>query len=640
MSRLRCVRLVWTCCLGLLWTEGAVRAEQPGPPKTDLQVFLLGRSVGHEVSTVRVSPSGERELSTALEFTDRGGAVALSSTLRVSADGTPLGFQAKGNTYRFVNVDVNLNQIPRGSFPGRGYAPLAGRAWLVRYWENHGRPRVIPVATGGPAASVRIEYRGEDVIQGADRPERLRRFCVDGMVWGREAVWLDGQGNLAAIVTRVHILPLTAVRAGLAAQLDRFRDAAVRDRMQDLDAFNHAVTPLASDDFAVRGARIIANDSAEAIERGMVLVRAGRIAALGPEGTIEIPRGVKVIDARGATLMPGLIDMHAHASQIEWAPAYLASGVTTIRDMGGEASFLTAFKTALDGKRGIGPRMRLAGLVDGPGAEGFASMVVASEAEAREAVDRYAKDGFTQMKVYSLISLDLLKAIVGRAHEIGLTVTGHIPRGLSVEDAVNAGMDHVAHLPITGEPTSETMRGRIAFLAAHKTVVDPTLAWNELLSRGPQTAAVSFEPGMTRVSTPLAMNYDSVRNEGAGGRSMMQLRALKAMHDAGVPIVAGTDGAVPGFSLIRELELYVAAGLTPREALGSATRVSASALGIEGETGTLSAGGRADFVIVDGDPTVNISALRRRRLVSANGRLFDCNALERLAFQVGTAAPR
>jgi imidazolonepropionase-like amidohydrolase len=362
------------------------------------------------------------------------------------------------------------------------------------------------------------------------------------------------------------------------------------------------------------------------------LIRDGRILAAGSRASIRIPKGVRVVPADGMTIVPGLWDMHAHVSQIEWGPAYLAAGVTTARDMGGEKAFLTAFRDALSSGRGLGPRLLLAGLVDGAGSDGYGTVIATTAEEGRVIVDNYRSAGFDQIKLYSLLTPDLVNAISSYAHGKGMTVTGHIPDLLSVEQAIESGMDQFAHLTEKlGKPRSAQFQRIVQFLAKHGTVVDPTVAWNELLEHAPEKPVSSFEPGILESPRPIALSYNSVKNNISATEAQESRRddldIVKALHDGGVPVVAGTDGAVPGHSLLRTLELFVEAGLTPAEAIATATVAPARAMRMEKEFGTIEAGKRADLLVLDANPLTNISNIRRGRWVVANGRLFDCAAL-------------
>ena len=224
-----------------------------------------------------------------------------------------------------------------------------------------------------------------------------------------------------------------------------------------------------------------------------------------------MPRGVRVLDVKGQTIAPGLWDMHAHAAQIEWLPAYLAAGVTTIRDMGGETPFLTAISGTRRQFSSRGSCWPVWSMAKEPGA-----LARRSRRRPRKAARWWIASrsmGFQQMKLYSLLQPDVVSAITARAHELGMTVTGHVPTSLGLVRAVEAGMDQVAHLPINGDPQSPQTRATIELLAKRKVVIDPTLPWNELLGHAPETPLESFEPGFAHAPPALLANYRSVKND-------------------------------------------------------------------------------------------------------------------------------
>ena len=214
-----------------------------------------------------------------------------------------------------------------------------------------------------------------------------------------------------------------------------------------------------------------------------------------------------------------------------------------------------------------------------------------------------------------------------------MTVTGHVPRAMTLASMVDSGTDNVAHLPVRGDTSSAPVKAQIAMLAAKHVVIDPTVSWNELLGRAMQTPLTSFQPGFDEAPWPLRSSFGSVRNAGDSAVASRALRAqvavIKAMHDAGVRIVAGTDYGLPGFSLLRELELYVDAGFTPLDAIRAATVVPAQVMGLTKDVGTIEAGKRADLLVLDGNPLQDIHEIRSGRWVVANGRMFDMTALRR-----------
>jgi hypothetical protein len=417
-------------------------AQDPAVEKTTLLVSLMSRPVGRETFTAQRSGDHTTHAG-ALDLTERGGRLQVSSLLRLAGDLTPVEFNIRGKSYRFVNVDsavkvaggvatvTNLGEttmfeVPRRFFTAQSYSPLSARALLIRYWQRHGRPERLAVLPGEPPRDVRIRLRGKDTVTGVGRSWALERYDVDGIVWGRESVWLDSDGRLAAIVSRIHILPLEAIREDLKPAIPTLQASSNADRANDL-AKALAEAQVATDkSFAFVGARLVDGTGRDAMADSIVVVRDGRIAAAGPRATTKVPQGLKVLDLHGATLIPGVWDMHAHAAQIEWFLAYLAAGVTTVRDMGGETGYLTSIRDRI-AAADFGPRLLLAGLVDGVNDGAFGSVAAGTPQQGRDVVDAYHRAGFNQMKLYTLLQPDVVSAITIRAHELGMTVTGHVP---------------------------------------------------------------------------------------------------------------------------------------------------------------------------------------------------------------------
>jgi imidazolonepropionase-like amidohydrolase len=672
----------------LLAVLSLASAREPAPAQDGaLDIYLLGRRIGAETWQLDRNDDGVT-LTDSFAFVDRGGEVALDSTLELASDLTPRRLRASGRTYRFLRVDVditvadgvatvtNLGETARVPLPDRfftvpGYAPLAARALLIEYWERNGRPVSITTVPGAPTSAVFIEARGTDAVAlsgngaatgelagaanarepvagpageateatqesaGAGQSATLRRYIVRGAAWGREVVWLDTDGRLAAIFTRANILPLDGVRTDLAPAYDRLEELTVAEYMSELERMSRDIEPVAEGSFALTGARLIDGTGAAPIEDAVIVVREGRIAAAGGRADTPIPTDIEILDASGTSIVPGLWDMHAHAAQIEWAPAYLAAGVTTVRDMGGNFAFLTALRDATAGGRALGPRFLLAGLVDGAHDNAFGAVTAATPDEGRAAVERYHAAGFAQIKLYSYLQPDVVRAITARAHELGMTVTGHVPRALSLEEALDAGMDQVAHLPVRGDASAPDAERTIEALRRHGAAVDPTASWGELLGRSQQTPIADFQPGILAAPWPIAVAYGSVRNEATPEAVAERMRAtlagIRALRDAGIPILAGTDYGVPAHSLHRELELYVQAGLTPLEALRAASAVPAQIMALADEAGTIEPGKRADLLVLDGDPLADIAAVQRGRWVAADGVMYPCEQLWELA---------
>ncbi len=616
--------------------------------RSTLRLHYVQKPIGYE--RYEIARDGDAlTLTSDFDFTDRGGRVQLASTLRTKADFTPLSFKATGKSYRFVNVDSDV-RIENGTaivkadgaesrvtvtapfYTVDGYAPFAAQMMLLRYWKTHGQPRVMRTVPGLPTNDVFIEARGREAIRIGSDTIRLERYVIDGVVWGRETVWLDERDTLAAAITRAGGLSFEAVREDLEPALVGFVQRATRDRMADLEAITHRVPLLKSGTYAMTGATIVDGTGRAAIPDGVVVVRDGRIADVGPRAAVTIPPGVPSVAVDGKTIVPGLWDMHTHVTQIEWAPVYLAAGVTTVRDMGNEFEFVVPLRDAIASGRALGPRVLAAGLIDGGGPNAFGVYYAATPEEAKQAVGKYHDAGFQQIKIYSLVTPPIVEAICAEAHRLGMTVTGHVPNGMTIEQAAAAGMDHIAHLAIRGEAGSEDVQKTIAFLRDHKTVMDPTQSWNELLGHAAGTPISAFQPGVLKIPAPLNRVFS---NAGAAGidaataRTRLErgLRIVKALHDAGVPIVAGTDEGIPGYSVHREIELYVEAGLTPMEALQAATIVPARAMKMDGELGTIERGKRADMIVLNANPLDAIRNIRAVRWTIRDGRVYDAPAL-------------
>jgi imidazolonepropionase-like amidohydrolase len=397
--------------------------------------------------------------------------------------------------------------------------------------------------------------------------------------------------------------------------------------MADLARLSRSITPIASGAVALVGATLVDGTGAAPIPDATVIVAGGKVVAAGPRATTEIPRGARRVDVVGKTIMPGLWDMHTHVMQMEWAPVYLAAGVTTVRDMGNNLYFVVPFRDAIASNRILGPRTLVAGLVDGGGPNAFGAINATTPEEGRAVVHRYHELGFEQMKLYDLVKPDVVGAIVAEAHELGMTVTGHVPRALGLMASVDSGMDHIAHLPIRGDTASDTVKAQIASLRKHGTVVDPTAAWGELLGHSTAEPVSNLIAGVVNLPPVLAqrinaMGVATIDTATAHARMRRTLGVLRALHDAGVPLVVGTDEGVPALSVYREVELYAKAGIPVIDALRSATAVSAKAMRLDRTLGTIEPGKIADLIVLDGNPLDAIENIERVRLVMKGGSLY------------------
>lgn len=619
-----------------------------------LRLYYVGYPIGWErYELAKSRASGGYTYTSDFDYVDRGRRTHIVASASTAADNSLRTLEVVRVTDATrtleTRVDVNAGTarvaargktenvtLPAVAFGIGGTTPVSQHILLLRYWASHGRPSTVAVVPGGPTNVVTIAARGHDTVTVAGRREVLDRYAVDGVTWGVESVWLDGAGRLAALSTTGGGLTLDAISERLEPQLAALMASGTRDRMADLARISRSVQPMATGSVALVGATVIDGTGAPAVSDATVIVSGGKIVAVGPRAATTVPAGARRIDVTGKTIMPGLWDMHTHLMQMEWAPVYLAAGVTTVRDMGNNLYFIVPFRKAVDSHAIIGPRMLLAGLVDGGGPNAFGALNATTPAEGRAIVRRYHDLGFEQMKLYDLLKPDVVGAITAEAHRLGMTVTGHVPRSLGLLGSIDSGMDQIAHLPIRGDAQSDTVRRLIDSLRAHGTVIDPTAAWGEILQHSTAEPVSNLFPGVVNLSPVLAqringMGIATVDTATAHVRMRRTLGVIRALHDAGVPLVAGTDEGVPGLSVYREVELYAKSGIVPIEALRTATAVPAKVMKLDRTLGTLEVGKIADLIVLDGNPLDRIENVEHVRLVMKEGVLYRSADLWRAA---------
>ncbi len=420
-----------------------------------------------------------------------------------------------------------------------------------------------------------------------------------------------------------------------------------------------------------------------------VVVTDGRITTVGPAASVAIPPGAQVIDGTGKYLAPGLADMHAHPMTTVDLDAYLANGVTLIRAMWGEPAVLELREGVASGAI-PGPRIVTGGrIVDGEPVIHYGSDIVLSAADAAAVVARHKAAGYDFIKVYSNLSVEAFDAIADAAKENGIPFAGHIPDAVAADHAFRSGMQTAEHLIGIGPATLADgaeyyTRFHPAFADYAARIGSGELSMDAVYDDAKlrQLAELARETGIWTVPTlttirgtalspeemPAFLARDAARYvdytvmsfwqasaafraawtpdtyRGAELQFQEDLRQVKAFHDAGARILAGTDAPNPwafvGFGMVDELELYVEAGLSTHAALQTATTAAAEFMHETGESGIVVRGARADLVLLDGDPLADIAAYRRIDGVMAAGVWHDRASLDARLAALAEASDR
>ncbi len=624
---------------------------------------------GKKAGEMVVETSETGVVKTRFVFKDNGRGPELDEEYTLRPDGSYASYKVKGTTTFGAPVDEQYVRdgdvarwqstsetgeqtvsgaplfIPLGGTPQTSSVAIAGAA------RNGGS---LPLLPGGTlhqrvAETVEVERDGKtqkvDLLvqtgvglnpgvvwatQGTkDTPPRLFAFIVPGFVAATEEGWEASAEKLTA--------------AQVAAEGTLVKDLAAR-QFTRLDGLT-----------VIRSTRVFDSIAGKLGAPSDVYVLRGRIAAIMPAGSPDAGSNQQ-IDAGGRVLLPGLFDMHAHVVGRWGGGLDLAAGVTTVRDMGNDNATLQKLIDEIATGELLAPQIVPAGFLEGESEfsarNGF---VIKTLDEAKHAIDWYAQRGYPQLKIYNSFPKEILKDTVAYAHLRGLRVSGHVPAFLRAQDVVDAGFDELQHinqllLNFFVEPTTDTrtlerfrlpaehtagldfdsqpVQDFIASLKKHDVAVDPTLTTFDYIRQRAGETSKAYAAVVDHLPLDLQRAFKvaemDIPDEATAVRYNQSYEKMVEfvgrLHKAGVTIIPGTD-AIPGFTLHRELELYVQAGMTPIEALQSATSVSARVARVDADRGSIEVGKLADLVLVEGDPTSDISAIRRPVLVLTQGRV-------------------
>lgn len=508
-----------------------------------------------------------------------------------------------------------------------------------------------------PGGIARLEKLTSLTVGEGAGKKTVTAYAMSGIFNTPFPVWMDEKGKFFALDSGLTWIP--AGYESFQPQLDKAQDEAlaVRSRLESKQLATEPTGPL-----AFTHVRSFV-DGSHFVEDETIVVDKGLITQVGPSATTQAPADARIIDGKGKALVPGLWDAHQHVSDDASATMLLSLGITSVRDPGNNNALTLARAERRSRDELLMPHVYPSVLIDGKGPNtAQLGSVATSQEEALAIVHKAKAEGFTGIKFYGTFNPAWVSATTAEAHRLGLHVHGHIPAGMRTMDAINDGYDEITHIyfvMMQAMPQSvvdhsngiermigpgryakdvdlnaEPMKSLIATMAQRKIASDPTLVVVETLlvpnngdlsaSYAPYTGTlpVAMERGFRQGG--LIVPPDLTRADLRASFAKM-CALVEAMHEAGVPIVAGTDGT--GLELVHELELYVKAGFSPADALASATIVPARLVGADSKTGSIAVGKAADLVLVDGDPAHNMGDLRQTRMILMDGKVLDADAI-------------
>ena len=594
----------------------------------------------------------------------------------LGTDGLPTKIEVRGitpngdaaETFVVAGDEANWKSLSdSGTISGRpGYYLPAGGIGL-----SNGVliDKLVAAGTAGvdllPSGRAVLTMSDGLTIQGPAGPKAVKLAFVRGILASPFPVWLDDQNHYFADVGGISVMPQGYESVANAKAMRDFQDEVTAAEVQAIA--RRFLTPEAKAPVLFDQVRLFDADKGVFLDNQAVLASGGKIVAIGAAGSIAAPAGARVIDGRGKTLVPGIWDSHMHIGDDWDVLANMANGMTSFRSPGTEidrALSVVARRNSGDLLMGEPFIQAIVDKKDPLAAQG--SITVSSEAETLGAVRKIKAANLWGVKFYTSMNPAWIKPGAAEAHKLGLHVSGHVPATMRPIDAVRAGYDEITHLNFIMmqmmpqavvdkantaarfegpakfakdvDLTSPAVKAFVAELKQRGTIIDPTLVIFEgnFLSEG-GTPMPAYAPYMGIISPvldrqfkaggyPLVAGY--TRADYAKSYAKM-MGLVTVLHQAGIPIVAGTDGW--GIEVVRELELYQQAGFTPAEALQSATIVPAKMVGADQRTGSIAVGKEADMVLVDGDVSTDLGALRRVVTVVSDGTVMDAGELRKAA---------
>ena len=653
--------------------SGQVPTAELAKPPADARHYVIQSTGGKHGDSWRwVAPDGARMGRESMNL--RGQVFELDSSGKAGTDGLPSAVTIRGVTPQGDAAETFTISSGTAAWKSPVDAGTASYA-TPRFYVSQGGPidttawfleallatpdKSLELLPGGRARAAKLVDL--EVGAGAAR-QTVSLWAITGTGTSPLPLWADASNKFFALTFGIAWLP-----EAYAGEQSKIEEAQAKAMAAQAPGLAKSLVKVPAGPVAFTGVRLFDADATRFLTDQTVVVDKGVITAVGARASVKVPAGADVIDGSGKTLIPGLWDCHMHIGDDFTGLQELSMGVTSVRDPGNDDVRTLERRSRAAAGALLTPHVYPSSLIDGKGTyTAQVANVATSEAEAIALVNKAKTNGFIGVKFYGTFNPAWLPASIREAHKLGLHVHGHIPAGIRPVDAINAGYDEITHInwvmmqamPDSVIPVSNgIMRfegpGRyakdvnlesaaikeiIGTMASKRIYSDPTMvafeglyvpengdlspSYAPFVGTMPPTTERAFRAGGFAV--PKELSRADYR---ASWAKMVGLLGL--MHKAGVPIVAGTDGA--GIELVHELEIYVQAGFSPAEALAAATIVPARLVGQDAKTGSVKVGKAADLALIDGDPSARIGDLRQTRVVMLDGKRLDADALRSAA---------
>ena len=676
------VRLIAALCLAAapaaLFAAPVAKEKLRKPPASAAHYLVVSDAGKHGDMWRWTLPDGRTAYRHSQSL--RGWITEIDEVVTLGADGLPARIEVRGitpngdaaETFSVAGTSAMWKSLSdSGTIDGRPgyYLPAGGvgiaNAVLIDKLAAAGTAGIDLLPSGRATMTVGSGL----TITGPQGDKAVRLAFVRGILASPFPVWLDEQNRYFADVGGISVLPEGYESVANAKAMRDYQDQATAETVKAIA--HRFLTAEAKAPVLFDHVRLFDADKGVFVESQAVLASGGKIVAVGAAGSIAAPPGTRVIDGSGKTLVPGIWDSHMHIGDDWDVLANMANGMTSFRSPGTEidrALSVVARRASGDLLMGEPFIQAIVDKKDPLAAQG--AITVSSEAETIAAVDKIKAANLWGVKFYTSMVPAWIKPGAAEAHKLGLHVSGHVPAKMRPIEAVRAGYDEITHLNFIMmqmmpqavvdkantaarfegpakyakdvDLTSAPVKAFVAELKQRGTIVDPTLVIFEgnFLAEG-GTPMPAYAPYMGIISPvldrvfkaggyPLVAGY--TRADYAKSYAKM-VGLVTVLHEAGVPIVAGTDGW--GIEIVRELELYQQAGFTAAEALQSATIVPAKMVGADQRTGSIAVGKEADMMLVDGDVSTELGALRRVVTVVSDGTVMDAEELRKAAGYLG-----